>query len=119
MPVPPEPVTAAPLRLITDVPVSEELLAIVICPAVRPPAVGWNWTLSSADWLGLSVSGKLIPDIAKFEPASPIVVMVTGSVPVDVSATDCIEVVFAATSTKLMLVLLGVSVNIYGYNCMA
>ena len=119
MPEPFEAVTAAPLRLITDVPVSEELLAIVICPVVRPAAVGWNSILSSADWLGLSVSGKVVPDIAKFEPVSPIAVMVTGSVPVDVNATDCIGVVFTVTSWKAMLDLLGVSVSMYGDNCMA
>ena len=110
--------TAAPLRLITEVPLSEELLAMVTCPVVRPAAVGWNRTLSNADWLGFNVTGRIIPDIVKFEPVIPIAVIVKGSVPVDVNATDCIGVVFTATSWKSMLVLLGVSVSMYGFNCM-
>ena len=69
--------------------------------------------------MGFSVTGTVIPDVVKSEPVSPIAVMVTGSVPVDVNATDCIGVMFTATSWKAMLVLLGVSVSMYGDNCKA
>jgi hypothetical protein len=40
----PAPVVPVLLRLITGVPVVEELLAMVSCPVAVPAAAGLNWT---------------------------------------------------------------------------
>jgi hypothetical protein len=56
---PPVPV---PVRLITAVPLVDELLWIVSWPAAAPAVVGSNCTFNVADWVGFKVTGNVPPD---------------------------------------------------------
>lgn len=99
------------------VPLVEELLAIVSWPDVVPAAVGSNTTLSIADWLGLSVSGKLAPETEKPVPVIAAELTVTGEPPVEVSVKDCVAGEFRVASPKAMLLALMLSVGTAALSC--
>jgi hypothetical protein len=62
-----------------------------------PAAVGSNFTLSVADWVGFRVTGKVAPDIVKPVPVNVAELMVTGAVPVEVNVTGSVDGVFTVT----------------------
>jgi hypothetical protein len=68
--------------------------------------VGWNCTCSVIDCVGLSVTGKLPPTIAKPVPVIAAELTVTGAVPVDINVNDCVIAVFTVTLPKLRLAVL-------------
>ena len=95
-----------PFSATTAIPPLVELLLIVICPIWAPAVAGSNCSCRVRICVGFSVTGKLPPRIIK--PAPPITAefTVTGVVPVDVSANDCVVAVFTATLPKLTLAVL-------------
>src|SRR6202021_1181298 len=80
-----------PVRPITAVPLVEEVLWMVSWLVTAPAAVGSNFTLSVADWVGFSVTGKVAPDIVKPVPVNVAELMVTGAVPVEVNVTGSVD----------------------------
>src|ERR1035441_2182656 len=109
-----------PLRLITAVPLVEELLVMVSWPVAAPTAVGSNSTLSVACWPGFNVTGKVLPKIAKPAPVTAAALMVTGTVPVEVKVTGCgVAVVFTTTLPNAKLVALMLSAGTAAFNCRA
>jgi hypothetical protein len=86
-----------PLRLITTVPLVEELLLIVSRPTAAPAAVGSNWTLSVTIWFGFKVIGNVAPDTVNAVPVNAAELMVTGAVPVEVKVTGCVDAVLTVT----------------------
>jgi hypothetical protein len=68
-----------------------------------------NCTCSVSDCVGLNVVGRLPPTIAKPVPVIAAEFTVTGDVPVDVSVSDCVVVVFTVTLPKLRLAALTVN----------
>jgi hypothetical protein len=108
--------TPVPLREMAAVPLVEELLAMVSVPLAAPAAVGSNWTVSVAVWLGFSVSGKVAPETEKPVPVSVAELTVTAAVPVEDSVTDCEVVVFTARLPKLTLEVLTVRVGMAAFN---
>ena len=62
-----------------------------------PAAVGSNFTLSVADWVGFRVTGNVAPDIVNPVPVSDAELMVTGAVPVEVNVTGSVDAVFTVT----------------------
>jgi hypothetical protein len=98
-----------PLRFTTAALPLVELLLIASCPLPAPSDVGSNCTCSIVDWVGFSVTGKLLPTIVKPAPETATEFTVTGDVPVDVSVNDCVLAVFTVTLPKLKLAALIVS----------
>lgn len=92
-----------PLNVTIVVAPLDELLLIVICPLAAPVCVGSNCTWRGTDWVGLSVTGKLPPTIAKPGPVILAEFIVTGAVPTEVRASDCVVEVSTITSPKLKL----------------
>jgi hypothetical protein len=112
-----------PLRAIVVVLLVEELLVMVNCPVVVPAVVGSNCTSIVSDWQEVSVTGNVTPETVKPVPVSAAAVIVTEPVPVSVIVTDWVDVVFTATSPKVSLVTLGLSIDIpveaVAFNCRA
>lgn len=73
-------------------------------PVAAPVAVGSNSIESVAAWPGLSVAGKLIPEILKPAPVTDPALIVSGAVPDDVTSTACVDGVFNVTSPNETLV---------------
>lgn len=94
----------------------EELLAMVKVPLMAPAETGLNCTVSVALWLGLSVKGKLAPEIEKPVPAIVAELIVTAEVPVDERVIDCEADELTATLPKFKLDVLTVSVATAGFN---
>jgi hypothetical protein len=108
-----------PLRLTVAVPLVEELLLMVNMPLAAPADVGSNRMVSVAVWLGLSVSGKLAPEMEKPVPVSVAELIVTAAVPVVDNVIDCEVAVFTATLPKLTLEELTLSDATAAFNCSA
>lgn len=106
-----------PLSPITAIGLAEELLKIVSCPVAAPVAAGLNCTLSVIVWLGFNVAGNVAPDIVKPAPVSDAALIVTGALPVDVRAIDCISGAFTATLPNARLLVLMLSVGEAAFNC--
>jgi hypothetical protein len=66
--------------------------------------------LSVTDWVGFKVTGKVAPDIVKPVPVNVAELMVTGSVPLEVSVTGSIDGVFGVTSPNARLA--GLMINV-------
>jgi hypothetical protein len=98
-----------PLKATTTVLPLDELLLIVICPLAAPVAVGRYCTCNVIDCVGLSVTGKLPPTIAKPVPVIAAEFTVTGEVPVEVSVNDWVVDVFTVTLPKLKVAALMVN----------
>jgi hypothetical protein len=98
-----------PLNVTTDVLPVDELLLIVSWPLAVPVVVGSNCTCSVKDCVGFNVAGKLPPTIVKPAPIITAEFTVTGEVPVDVSVSACVVVVFTVTLPKLSVAALIVS----------
>ena len=81
----------------------EELLLIVSTPVTAPVVVGANCISSVTLCFGFSVSGKSAPEMVKPAPVTVAELIVTASVPVDVSVTGCVEEEPTVTSPKLRL----------------
>jgi len=107
-------VVPVPLRATAAVLPIDELLLIVICPVAAPADAGLNCTCSVIDWLGFSVTGNWPPTMVKPLPVIATELTVTGDVPVDVSANDCVVVVFTAKLPKFRLVALTVNCGASG-----
>jgi len=69
--------------------------------------------------LGLSVSGRVIPEAVKFVPETLIELIVTGAFPVDDNVSDCADFVFTFTLPKLRLVALALRVAVAPVSCSA
>jgi hypothetical protein len=63
------------------------------------------------------VDGKANPDNLKPEPARFALLIVTGTVPVEVSVTDCVAAELTTTSPKATLVALMLSAGIAAFSC--
>lgn len=72
-------------------------------PAIATPAVGLNCTISVIPSVGFKVTGKLAPDTLKPAPLMIAEVMLTGSVPVEVSTTGSTAEEPSSTVPKLKL----------------
>lgn len=77
-----------PLRLITAVPLVEELLVIVSEPLAAPAVVGSKVTVNVTFCPGVRVTGKLAPETLNPAPVTAAALMVTEAVPEEVSVTD-------------------------------
>ena len=109
-----------PVRLITTVPLLEELLWMVSCPVSAPTVAGSNCTSSVIAIVGVKVTGKVAPDIVKPVPLNIAELMVTGDVPVEVNVTGRVDAVFRVTLPNDRLV--GLIVNVgppAAFNCRA
>jgi hypothetical protein len=69
--------------------------------------------------LGLSVSGRVIPEAEKLVPETAIELIVTGTFPVEVSVKGCVDFVLTFTSPKLRLDELALSVAFAAPSCSA
>jgi hypothetical protein len=98
-----------PLREMTVVPPTNELLLIVSCPLADPVATGSNCTCSVIDWVGLNVAGRLPPTRVNPAPVTLAESTVTGAVPVEIRVTDRTVDVFSVTLPKFSLPALTVS----------
>lgn len=67
--------------------------------------------------MGFSVRGRLTPEAEKLDPETVTPLIVTGTFPVDVNVTDCVDFVFTFTSPKLRLVVLALSVAVAAVSC--
>jgi hypothetical protein len=99
-----------PLRLITAVPLVDELLWMVSCPVKAPVVVGSNCTSSVTAKLGFKVTGNVAPDIVKSVPLNVAELIVTGAVPAEVNVTGSVDGVFTVTlpNTKLAALMVNV-----------
>ena len=107
-----------PLIFTTTFPCDELL------PIVRIPVNELTWDASNCRFSvvccpGLRVTGVMMPESVKRDPATEIDEIVTAPVPVDVSVTDCLAVCPTITLPKLMLVELALSVGVPAFNCNA
>src|SRR5271154_3832301 len=93
-----------PLRLISAVPLVEELLWMRSCPVAAPAVVGSNPTSSVTARPGFRVTGNVAPDIVKPLPVTVAALTVTASVPVELSVRVCVEAVLTATLPNATLV---------------
>ncbi len=98
-----------PPRVTTVVVPDDELLLMVIWPLADPVAVGSNCTCNVIDCVGFNVAGKLPATIVKPAPVIVAELIVTGEVPVEVSANDCVVAVLTVTLPKLKLAALTVN----------
>ena len=85
-----------------------ELLAITNAPFAVPCDVGLNWRFSVVDCPGDSVAGRVSPAAVNPEPDTFAEVIVTGSVPAEVSVRDWVEGEFNGTGPKETELELGV-----------
>jgi len=108
-----------PVSPIVVVGFAEELLVIVSCADAAPAAAGLNCTLSVAVPAGFSVSGKVAPETLNAEPVTAAVLMVTGTVPVEVSVTVCNRGAPTSVFPNDRLVALAVNVAVAGMSCSA
>jgi hypothetical protein len=108
-----------PLRLIAAVPLVEELLLTESRPVAVPTAVGANSMFIVATCPGFNVVGKLATEREKPLPVRLAELIITGAVPVDARATDCVAAVFTSTSPNGMLVALMLSLGTAAFNCSA
>ena len=76
-----------PVRLISAVPLGEELLWMLSCPVAAPVVVGSNPTSSVTARPGFRVTGNVAPDIVKPLPVTVAALTVTAAVPVELSVT--------------------------------
>jgi hypothetical protein len=106
----PDTAVPVPLSPMIAVPLVEELLWMVSWPVTPPVAVGSNCTFSVTDCVGFKVTGKVAPDIVKPAPVNVAELMVTASVPVEVSVTADVVGVFNVTLPNARLA--GVMVNV-------
>jgi hypothetical protein len=106
-----------PLRPITAVPFVEEFPVMVTWPVAAPAAVGSKAIFSVASWLGLNVVGNPVPESVNPAPVSVAPLIVTGTVPVEVRVTACVEVVSTGTSPNATLVALMLNAMIAAFNC--
>jgi hypothetical protein len=90
----------APLRLTVAVEPVVALLERVSMPEAAPTAVGLNFTASVADWPGVRVIGNVAPDTAKPGPLTLAELTVTGTLPVDITETDCVAELLTITLPK-------------------
>ena len=73
-------------------------------PLSAPAAVGAYFTVKVELWLGVSVSGKLIPESLKPAPVTLAAVIVRFAEPVFFKVSVCVEFVLILMLPKLMLV---------------
>lgn len=89
-----------PLRLMRTVPLVAALLLTVMEPVAAPDEVGSKVTCSVVDCPGLSVTGKVAPDMVKPVPVNAAELIVTAEVPDEVRVTDSAVGVLRFTSPK-------------------
>jgi hypothetical protein len=106
-----------PVPLSAIVAALDALLAIVTVPVAAPTTAGSNPTVSVAVWPGFSVNGVLIPDSENPAPVIETPLIVRGAVPVDVTVTDCVAVVFSDSAPKATLVVLKLSAVVAAFSC--
>lgn len=88
------------------------MLVKVNCPVAAAAVVGSKTTLTVAVWPGVSVSGKVVPEIEKAVPVNVAALMVTEPVPVEVRVTDCdVDAVLTVTLPNDIVVELTPSVG--------
>jgi len=100
-----------PLRAMSALGPTEELLAMVSWPVAAPAVVGSNCRFSVSACPGFRVTGKLAPESEKPAPVSVAELTVTGAVPVDVKVTDCVATVPSSTLPNATLLALMVKVG--------
>jgi hypothetical protein len=77
-----------PFRATNTLPSVLELLLIVTWPLSVPVVVGSNCTCSVTECVGVNVTGRLPPTIAKPAPVIAAELTITGDVPVDIKVND-------------------------------
>lgn len=75
-------------------------------PVTAPAVAGSKTTYSVAVWLGLSASGNVRPTKLKPAPLIDAALTVTVAVPVELSVSDCVTVVFRSTGPNATLIAL-------------
>ena len=80
-----------PLRLTVAVGFVDELLVMVNLPVTALVFAGLNCTVSVTACFGLSVTGKLAPETVKSVPDIVAALIVSETVPLEVSVTDCVD----------------------------
>ena len=106
-----------PIPLNAIVAALDALLAIVTVPVAAPTTAGSNPTVSVAVWPGFSVNGVLIPDSENPAPVIETPLIVRAAVPVDVTVTDCVAVVFSDCVPKATVVVLKLSAVVAAFSC--
>jgi hypothetical protein len=81
--------------------------------------VGSNCTTSVTARPGLNVTGNVAPDMVKPVPLSVAEVMMTGTVPVELKVSGCVEGVFNVALPNEILLALVVNVGVEGLSCSA
>jgi len=76
---------------------------MVTCPVTNPAVAGSNFTFRVTDWARFKVTGKVAPDMVKPVPLNAAELMVTGTVPVEVSVSGCVDGVFRVTLPNVRL----------------
>src|SRR5271170_2224697 len=100
-----------PVRLISAVPLVEELLWMLSCPVAAPAVVGSNPTSSVTARPGFRVTGNVAPDTVKPVPVTVAALTVTASVPVELSVRVCVEAVLTGTLPNATLA--GLMLNVW------
>ena len=94
-----EAVVPLPVRLTACVPA---LLVRVSWPDADPAVLGLKCTVRTVAWAGLSVIGTLTPESEKPVPLMVLDLIVSGTLPVEVTVTDFVTAVPTATSPNCM-----------------
>lgn len=109
-------ITAVPLPLTFTVAVGA-VLKIDSCPDTELAVVGRNCTVSTVDWPGLSVAGKPPPVTVKPVPVIESELIVTATVPLDVTVTGFVIAEPTATLPKASDVVLTVTPGVAAFSC--
>lgn len=88
-----------PERLTVPLPA---LLTMLNWPEAEPAAVGLKCTVRTTAWPASRDTGKLPPETEKPDPVAESDLMVTGTLPVEVTVTDFVTAVPTATSPNCM-----------------
>ena len=107
-------VVPVPLRLIVA---TGALLDIVNCPETEPALPGAYWTVSTAAWPGFSVTGNPPPDTENPAPVIASELIVTATVPLDVTVTDFVTAVPTATLPNASEAVLRLNEEVAAFNC--
>ncbi len=94
----------------------DELVEIVSCPVALPTTVGLNVSVTFNDWPGFSVVGRLAEELENPVPVTPMELIVTEAVPVDVSVTVCVVELFTTMLPKEMLLALALNTGVAAFS---
>ena len=105
-----------PLRAMLSVGFVEELLETVSVPDALPTTVGLNVSVTFMDCPGLSVFGKVTDVPENPVPVTPMELIVTDPVPVEVNVTVCVVVLFTTIPPNEMLLAFAVNTGVAAFS---